>query len=207
MTMAMHVVLAALLVLLARSDGVGARRELGWWLHLDRNLTTTLEVMALRPHLYTSINVFHSNYSIGADGSLVSPSASSVASWLVPLRRAVPEARIALVLGGGHAYPPSAPLPAAVSNPEFVPAVAEQLRQHHIDGVQIDWENGGNFTNASAVLRTVISQLSRALTPDNRTVSLCVASGWLPYLDQGTWTSYAQAGASRLMTMSTYPLT
>jgi hypothetical protein len=182
-------------------------RSLGWWLHADRNLSAVLAVMSRQPALFSSVSVFRSNYSIAPDGSLLSPLVGSVEAWLLPLRRAVPRARINIVLGGGHSYPPSAPLPAAARNPLFAPAVARQLRQHRLNGVNLDWENGETFENASKVLVAVIGQLSHALAPDGRTVSLCVASGWMQYLDHGSWRSYEEAGAHRLMTMSTYPLT
>ena len=58
--------------------------------------------------------------------------------------------------------------------------------------------------NASHVLSTVIGALSRELAPTGRTVTLCVASGWLPYLGESAWPAYEEAGINRLMTMSTY---
>ena len=67
----------------------------------------------------------------------------------------------------------------------------------------VDWENGKNVRNASLVLSSVIGALSRELAPSGRTVTLCVASGWLPYLGESAWPAYEEAGVNRLMTMST----
>ena len=54
------------------------------------------------------------------------------------------------------------------------------------------------------MLSSVIGALSRELAPSGRTVTLCVASGWLPYLGESAWPAYEEAGINRLMTMSTY---
>ena len=54
------------------------------------------------------------------------------------------------------------------------------------------------------MLSSVIGALSRELAPTGRTVTLCVASGWLPYLGESAWPAYEEAGINRLMTMSTY---
>ena len=53
------------------------------------------------------------------------------------------------------------------------------------------------------MLSSVIGALSRELAPTGRTVTLCVASGWLPYLGESAWPAYEEAGINRLMTMST----
>ena len=200
-------------------------RELGWWLHVDRRFEATLRVMASEPELFTSVSVFHSNYSIAADGSLAVPSAASVSSWLAPLRRALPKAKVSVVLGLGHPEGESDPFPAAAGNADFAPSVAKALSRRGLDGVNrtqaaifatvseisnkllrhaVDWENGRNVRNATQLLSSVIGALSRELAPTGRTVTLCVASGWLPYLGESAWPAYEEAGINRLMTMSTY---
>ena len=131
----------------AEPGASSATRELGWWLHVDRRFEATLHVMASEPELFTSVNVFHSNYSIAADGSLAVPSAASVSSWLVPLRRALPKAKVSVVLGLGHPDGQSDPFPAAAGNADFAPSVAKALSQHGLDGV--------NRTHATHVYCTV----------------------------------------------------
>lgn len=189
-----------------RSLSSQQQRTLGWWLHVDRHLEASIAVMSRTPQLFTNLNIFHSNFSIGSDGSLQVPTAASVLSWLKPLQTALPKACINLVLGGGHSHGPSAAFKAAAGNEQFALTVVKHLQQYNLSGVNLDWENGHNASDI-IVMTSVIASLSHTLAPHNKTVSLCVASGWLPYLDASAWPAYVAAGVNRLMTMSTYPLT